>query len=95
LAVNKTEGMQAGIVTADFHELGLGEPFPISSAHGDTGRASAHAQGRQQRQFGQIIFCDEQGVGHGGKITRLNSKYNKSDRKAYGRTQQMGKHPAP
>jgi GTP-binding protein len=35
LAVNKTEGMQAGIVTADFHELGLGEPFPISSAHGD------------------------------------------------------------
>jgi len=35
LAVNKTEGMQAGVVTADFHELGLGEPFPISSAHGD------------------------------------------------------------
>jgi GTP-binding protein len=35
LAVNKTEGMQSGIVTADFHELGLGEPFPISSAHGD------------------------------------------------------------
>ena len=35
LAVNKTEGMQAGGVTADFHELGLGEPFPISSAHGD------------------------------------------------------------
>jgi GTP-binding protein len=27
--------MQAGVVTADFHELGLGEPFPISSAHGD------------------------------------------------------------
>jgi GTPase len=35
LAVNKTEGMQPGVVTADFHELGLGEPFPISSAHGD------------------------------------------------------------
>ncbi|MDH6242258.1 GTP-binding protein [Polynucleobacter sphagniphilus] len=35
LAVNKTEGMQAGVVTADFHELGLGEPFPLSSAHGD------------------------------------------------------------
>ena len=27
--------LQAGVVTADFHELGLGEPFPISSAHGD------------------------------------------------------------
>lgn len=35
LAVNKTEGMQAGVVTADFYELGLGEPFLISSAHGD------------------------------------------------------------
>ena len=35
LAVNKTEGMSQGIVTADFHELGLGEPFAISSAHGD------------------------------------------------------------
>ena len=35
LAVNKTEGMQAGIVTADFRELGLGEPFPTSSAYGD------------------------------------------------------------
>lgn len=35
LAVNKTEGMSHGVVTADFHELGLGEPFPISSAHGD------------------------------------------------------------
>ena len=35
LAVNKTEGMSAGIVTADFHELGLGDPVPISSAHGE------------------------------------------------------------
>jgi GTPase len=35
LAVNKTEGMSQGMVTADFHELGLGEPFAISSAHGD------------------------------------------------------------
>ncbi len=35
LAVNKTEGMSASVVTADFHELGLGQPEPISSAHGD------------------------------------------------------------
>jgi GTP-binding protein len=35
LAVNKTEGMSAGVVTADFHELGLGDPVPISSAHGE------------------------------------------------------------
>ncbi len=35
LLVNKAEGMQRMRVTADFHELGLGEPIPISSAHGE------------------------------------------------------------
>lgn len=35
LLVNKAEGMQSTRVTADFHELGLGVPIPISSAHGD------------------------------------------------------------
>ena len=35
VAVNKTEGMPRAQVAAEFHELGLGEPFPISSAHGD------------------------------------------------------------
>lgn len=35
LAVNKTEGMQKAVVSADFHELGLGEPLSISSAHGE------------------------------------------------------------
>jgi GTP-binding protein len=35
LAVNKVEGMDRGVVTADFHELGLGEPHPISAAHGE------------------------------------------------------------
>jgi GTP-binding protein len=35
LAVNKTEGMQKAIVSADFHELGLGYPLSISSAHGE------------------------------------------------------------
>ncbi|MGO3124830.1 MAG: ribosome biogenesis GTPase Der, partial [Advenella sp.] len=35
LAVNKAEGMNHGVATADFHELGLGEPYAISSAHGD------------------------------------------------------------
>jgi len=34
LAVNKAEGMSAA-ATAEFHELGLGEPNPISAAHGD------------------------------------------------------------
>ena len=35
VAVNKTEGMNQGVVVADFHELGLGEPHAISSAHGE------------------------------------------------------------
>jgi GTP-binding protein len=35
LAVNKTEGMRDHAALAQFHELGLGEPHPISAAHGD------------------------------------------------------------
>jgi len=35
LTVNKAEGMNIGVVTAEFHELGLGEPHAISAAHGD------------------------------------------------------------
>jgi GTP-binding protein len=35
LAVNKAEGMRYGSATAEFHELGLGEPHPISASHGD------------------------------------------------------------
>jgi GTP-binding protein len=35
LAVNKAEGMNRAVVTAEFHELALGEPLAISSAHGD------------------------------------------------------------
>ncbi len=35
LAVNKAEGMNRAIVTAEFHELGLGDPLAISSAHGE------------------------------------------------------------
>jgi len=35
LAVNKAEGMGSGSAVAEFHELGLGQPYPISAAHGD------------------------------------------------------------
>jgi len=35
LAVNKAEGMNRAVVTAEFHELALGEPLAVSSAHGD------------------------------------------------------------
>ena len=35
LAVNKTEGMRREIVTAEFHELALGEPYAVSAEHGE------------------------------------------------------------
>ncbi len=35
LVVNKAEGMKAGLISAEFHELGLGDPLVISAAHGD------------------------------------------------------------
>jgi GTPase len=35
VAVNKTEGMDRGMVIAEFHELGLGQPQAISASHGE------------------------------------------------------------
>ena len=35
LAVNKTEGMREEVVTAEFHELALGQPHAISAEHGE------------------------------------------------------------
>ncbi len=34
VAVNKAEGMSESPALAEFHELGMGEPHPISAAHG-------------------------------------------------------------
>jgi len=34
LAVNKAEGMVDSPLLAEFHELGIGEPHPVSAAHG-------------------------------------------------------------
>ena len=39
LVVNKAEGLDRAVVAADFHALGLGEPRPVSAAHGDGIRA--------------------------------------------------------
>ena len=35
LAVNKAEGMNTDVAAVEFHALGLGDPWPISSAHGE------------------------------------------------------------
>src|SRR5690242_11515637 len=34
LAVNKAEGLDPGVVAAEFHRLGMGEPKAIAAAHG-------------------------------------------------------------
>ena len=41
LVVNKTEGMRTAVVTAEFFELGLGEPCAVSAMHGDNIRELA------------------------------------------------------
>jgi GTP-binding protein len=39
MAVNKAEGLDSVQAVADFHELALGDPVPISAAHGEGMRA--------------------------------------------------------
>ncbi|MGD8526546.1 MAG: ribosome biogenesis GTPase Der, partial [Thioalkalispiraceae bacterium] len=34
LVVNKTDGLNPDVVTAEFYSLGMGEPLPIAAAHG-------------------------------------------------------------
>jgi GTP-binding protein len=38
LVVNKTEGMNYSVVTAEFHELGMGDPYAVSAEHGENVR---------------------------------------------------------
>jgi GTP-binding protein len=35
LAVNKSEGLDADVVSSEFHSLGIGDPHAVSAAHGD------------------------------------------------------------
>src|SRR3970282_710247 len=35
LVVNKAEGMEPAMAGAEFHALGLGDPLPVSAAHGE------------------------------------------------------------
>ena len=34
LAVNKSEGLESGMAGADFHSIGIGEPYAIAATHG-------------------------------------------------------------
>ncbi|HXM81374.1 MAG TPA: ribosome biogenesis GTPase Der [Burkholderiales bacterium] len=61
LAVNKTEGMRTDIATAEFHELGLGAPAAISSAHGEGVRELMEAV---LADFPEEHEEEERGKGH-------------------------------
>src|SRR6195952_1410160 len=58
LAVNKAEGMQESPLLAEFFELGLGDPHPISAAHGQgirslTDAALAHFEFEDEDDEGE------------------------------------------
>ena len=57
LAANKAEGMSESPLLAEFYELGLGEPHPVSAAHGQgvaqPGRGGARARLRPRRRRGR------------------------------------------
>jgi GTP-binding protein len=55
LAVNKAEGLPPEAL-AEFHELGLGEPLPVSAAHGDGVRDL------MDRALGPFVASDESGT---------------------------------
>lgn len=61
LAVNKAEGMTESPLLAEFHELGIGEPHPVSAAHGQGIRSLLEAA-LADHDFGPE---DEEGAGTG------------------------------
>ncbi|MCC2867645.1 MAG: ribosome biogenesis GTPase Der [Candidatus Accumulibacter phosphatis] len=79
LAVNKTEGMSHGLVVADFHELGLGEPFAISAAHGEGVRTlieealAPYEEPPEDHFDGGVIKVAIVGRPNVGKSTMINS----------------------
>ena len=80
LTVNKAEGMNIGVVTAEFHELGLGEPHAISAAHGDgvndlvdmalAGFAPEHEEAPELPDHPRIAIIGRPNV---GKSTLINT----------------------
>lgn len=79
VAVNKAEGMDRDVVAAEFHELGLGAPIAISSAHGDGVRAMietllapfpAETEAPQRPHVPHIAIVGRPNV---GKSTLINS----------------------
>lgn len=62
LVVNKAEGMKYTTVAADFYELGLGDPYVISAAHGDGVADLVDEALDSALAAKQEVFDDEQAV---------------------------------
>ena len=82
LAVNKAEGMQESPLLAEFFELGLGDPIPISAAHGQgirslTDAALAHFEFDEEEdetpKEGAPIRLAVAGRPNVGKSTLINT----------------------
>ena len=67
LAVNKAEGLDGARAVAEFHELGLGEPYPISAAHGENVRDLVDIALDRVPETGQQP-ADEDADAHEGRV---------------------------
>jgi len=80
LVVNKTEGMRKEVVTAEFHELALGHPYPISAEHGE-GVSSlvdealapfpVHVEDDQEPDHPRVAIIGRPNVGKSTLVNRL------------------------
>ncbi|MGZ5034074.1 MAG: ribosome biogenesis GTPase Der [Usitatibacter sp.] len=80
LAVNKTEGMREDIVTAEFHELAMGEPRAISAEHGEGVRQliedalapfAVEAQEEEEPDHPRVAIIGRPNVGKSTLVNRL------------------------
>jgi GTP-binding protein len=82
VAANKAEGLAPGRAALEFYELGLGEPHPVSSAHGENvdalaelalalvPRVSAEAEPAEDRDVIKVAIIGRPNV---GKSTLVNT----------------------
>ncbi len=79
VAVNKAEGMSHGVVVADFHELGLGEPSAISATHGEGVRSLVedvledYPEPTEDEDEGDVLRVAIVGRPNVGKSTMINA----------------------
>jgi GTP-binding protein len=80
LVVNKTEGMRLDVVTAEFHELALGHPFPVSAEHGEGIRElietalepfDAKDDGEEESDHPRVAIVGRPNVGKSTLVNRL------------------------